>query len=764
MTTQSYLKSKSNIPWLALLSLAFLSGCAYQESIKSEQSIRSHKVSADVVGQSFIASHDYLAAIEFQIGVKDGGYIFEEEVTLDIWNFPQGEGPIRSVRLTEEDLNLDKYSRAEFPPIPHISGEMLLFTLDLHQAGNLFVHTTEYDSYEFGQLHIAGYPTSMDLTFRALYRPPPWVIVREGMERACDSIQALAVIIFMLGSSGVLVTSVVRRFYKLDLTSAVALGMGAGPVLLVLVAYVLVGAGVSLCKMVLWPLTLIMLVSGLILSATAKILPHWKSLLQLAIFLGLLTFLSFTRMSFLAEQAVPAYSDSVEHYSITENLINPENDRQSVYSFGTITTRYYHFGFHMLAAWAAILSRNNLLEIIAVLGQVIQVLAAASLYFPAYLITKDFRLSLLAVVIGCLGWPMPSYASNWGKFPALAALATIPAALGFAIITMRSKGKERMIALIFTCILVIGSFLLHSRSAILLIVAGTAFWLANKFGDIHLDQRKTIVFVVLFASGVFIGACLFNRMSLTLVIQEIWVRYRSGYGWLSLLILGLSTLIAFNRNRFQILVPIIVMILMLAVTIGPLPVIPTGRLLDRTFIEMSLYMPLTFLAIIVIWSLRESQLDTKCAKSVVFFRQLLGYLIAFIIIIVGFSNQTFWPKSFGQLLSNDDVQAMEWIETQSPTSSVVLIPAIEAGPDYRVGVDGGAWIQALTKREMQLWSYSHNLGEVHSHNQICGEGISHVYLGSNNYSFTRQDFSDRQRYLPVFVRPKAAVYEVISCP
>ena len=126
MTTQSNLKLKSNLPWLALLTLAFLSGCAYQESIKSEQSIRSYKVSADVVGQSFIASHDYLAAIEFQIGAKDDGLIFEDDVTLDIWNLPQGETPIRSVRLTEEDLNLDKYSRAEFTPIPQISGETLL--------------------------------------------------------------------------------------------------------------------------------------------------------------------------------------------------------------------------------------------------------------------------------------------------------------------------------------------------------------------------------------------------------------------------------------------------------------------------------------------------------------------------------------------------------------------------------------------------------------------------------------------------------------
>lgn len=185
-----------------------------------------------------------------------------------------------------------------------------------------------------------------------------------------------------------------------------------------------------------WPFILLPGSFTLVFLAIANILRHlWKhggtfrfdpraTTFTLAVLLLLLI-----RLSFLAHILMPPYSDSPIHYQVILELLGRNQGLVSKISPGYILIRYYHFGFHSLAAWLVSVSGQAPQDVMSLLGQIFLVIWPLSVFALAFTLTGNLPAALLAGALAAIGWAMPAFAVNWGKYPALLSLAVIPAVL-----------------------------------------------------------------------------------------------------------------------------------------------------------------------------------------------------------------------------------------------------------------------------------------------------------------------------------------------
>src|SRR5262249_44580445 len=137
------------------------------------------------------------------------------------------------------------------------------------------------------------------------------------------------------------------------------------------------------------------------------------------------------RLAFLSNLIMPQYFDSVRHYMLIQSLLG---NRQpgALTSVDGLGASYYHLGFHFLAAFTAYLLQADITKTILVLGQMILAASPLSMFFLLKQATQSNRAAIFAVLLAGIGWTMPAYAANWGKYPAVASLALIPFVLSIA--------------------------------------------------------------------------------------------------------------------------------------------------------------------------------------------------------------------------------------------------------------------------------------------------------------------------------------------
>ena len=209
---------------------------------------------------------------------------------------------------------------------------------------------------------------------------------------------------------------------------------------------------------------------------TSMLQAHAKVLIPGGILFLLLLVL---RLSFLRSLLLPPNFDSPEHYLIVRDLLSPQSSPQALYSLSNILHRYYHFGFHSLAAWFVISTGVQPEFTIPLLGQLFLVLVPVSIFYLAAVVTNNFPAACAAAWLACLGWKMPAFAANWGKYPALVGIAILPAILGILIPGFKVLRKKWSASLLIL-VLVVGETLFHSRTLICLVIAVLGFALAGE--------------------------------------------------------------------------------------------------------------------------------------------------------------------------------------------------------------------------------------------------------------------------------------------
>jgi hypothetical protein len=471
-----------------------------------------------------------------------------------------------------------------------------------------------------------------------------------------------------------------------------------------------------------------------------------KIVYDLRVFIGVtaLFLLLLVRLAFLKQIILPPYSDSPVHYQIVLGFLHPEISGTSKLSLNTITSDYYHFGFHSLAAWLAAIARIEPENAISLLGQLLLVIAPVSIIFLVRVLIDDLNGALFAGLLATIGWYMPAFAVNWGKFPALGSLAVLPAVV--AIIVLGSRGKSKTFGMfIWGCALVLGTTLIHTRSIVCITLVGISLFLAKKLpiGD-KLGFIQSIRYSLLFVISLW-------------PLKQFLVQY---YGVLPAAVIFLILL----PFAFQVFPRLSVGVFLFTSGIWLVGIVPAlintnfRTLLDKQFIAMMLYIPFSVLGGAGIAGMMRS-LPLKGVWRWVAMAVLIGSMIPNIL-----KNGAIYPDPCCNYFKTDDQLAFRWIQEKVTDHDLVLISAFD-NSGQTLGTDAGIWIYPLLGRFTNKLPFNTNWNAWFEAEHPCplGSGKIYIYAGDALYSFSDSLPAQENKSKIVFDAGKTKIYQITRC-
>lgn len=529
-----------------------------------------------------------------------------------------------------------------------------------------------------------------------------------------------------------------------DLSLKLAFAFGAGTVALVPFTLLLVVAGY------LWPplykyvcflflgLSFILLIRGVWYK---KWQLHWPVFISVCCFLFLYLVL---RLAYLRALILPPYSDSLIHYQIIAGFLDPAIGEGFNLSLKNIFNTYYHFGFHSIAAWLVSTTGISIGDSISIFGPLFLVISPISTASLAYVLTRNRETAFFSGLLTAVGWAMPAFSVNWGKFPALGAITAVPAVLAVILYYWKDPIKGSWKYLLFV-LLIGGVTLLHSRALIFLVLAGVAVVVIGKIkidGEISFFQsfRFTFLFIL---SILPVFELLSNFYKGILIFIPVLVFAFHAYPRVSLGIF-LFTLELWGTMVFS------------QILFG------TGRsILDKQFFEMSLYIPLALICGAGLHGM-VLYIGTIFGNKASFILKILlvaGFVVNF------FVQGAFYPDRCCNYFTQDDQTAFQWIGDHTSPDSLFLISTFQ-NQERSAGTDGGMWLEILTKRPTNkipfnvLWDSPAGIHSICSSNKK----LVYIYWGGNEFSFSDKTLRDIQLFQPVFQSGKIIIYQAMMCP
>jgi hypothetical protein len=459
---------------------------------------------------------------------------------------------------------------------------------------------------------------------------------------------------------------------------------------------------------------------------------------------GLLFFIVLTlRFIFIDHIVLPPYSDPPIHYQIVRGLLNLEVNGRANLTLENIFTSYYHYGFHSITAWLTSISNLDALIAMPLLGQFFLTLVPFTIAAVTYVATKNMNAAFLSGFLAAAGWAMPAFSINWGKYPALTAISIFPILLIFPVIY---QPKENNVArIVYIVLLSIGAILIHSRIAIciaLILASWVIAWKLPFPEEIRLTQafRLSVLFAVSLAP-------------LYRTLTEFYNTPLTGILLLCLLPFSFQT----KPKLTSILFFYMTGLWILNLPIGK--IIPDARpLLDRQFIEMTLYLPLALLGGIGVSGLIEKLRINKALSWA------MVLLFATLIILNNKSSLNLYPNPCCNYAAKDDLRAIEWLKTASSQNMLVLIPSFrEQGKTY--GTDAGIWIEPLTNSAVNRLPFNTNWASDEIFQKVCSNGNAetYIYASSRQYSFSKLQLEKQTWLAPVFQSNNVMIFKVGSC-
>ncbi len=479
-------------------------------------------------------------------------------------------------------------------------------------------------------------------------------------------------------------------------------------------------------------------VLGVIIFATHR--ERWLDFRSNAFYFAVFFILLIIRLAFIKELLMPPYSDPVEHYKIVQDFLSPNTDPKSFYS---IFGHYYHFGFHSLTAWLFTLTNADSPLLLALWGQIFLAIIPFSIMGLVGSITQDKTSAWATFLLAGFGWEMPAFATNWGKYPLLAGMAAVAAPLAALYFLIHKPNKK---SLLLGITLAFGVIFLHTRLLISIILAIIAYIISIQFTDPLMEKNK-IIKLLLFAGGIFLSLWLY------------WEIYLQGYynAYFTIL-LGVLLFLPFAFQAFPSL-SFATLIYLLGVGLAakiPLPAILQNyshSLLDRTFIQISLFLPLSILGGLGVSGLGK----TLIGKSI--FRKGVMAII-FFLLILNATQLSYYPDPCCKYVRDRDIAAFNWIKLNITNEAVFFIPGLKVS-DHILGTDAGTWIQAYTgnKTKKRPFDISWRAPDVIA--DICQFDPVYIYAGGRAFSFDiSEHMKTNPQYQKVFSEGKVSIYKV----
>ena len=465
----------------------------------------------------------------------------------------------------------------------------------------------------------------------------------------------------------------------------------------------------------------------------------------LSLHIGLFIFLLLLiRLSFLKHIILPSYSDSPIHYQIVFGLLHPEVAGISNLSLGSIFENYYHFGFHTLVAWLTIVTRIDPVNAISLIGQIFLIIAPISVLFFVYILTDSRNAALFAGLIAAIGWSMPAFAVNWGKFPALVSLSTMPAFIAFASLYLRNKTKN-LLTLSLGTILLISIALIHTRIVICLLLVAISYILSNKVRIIdELRFSQSVRLSLLY---------IFSLLPLSQLVANFYLKFPL---WIIFLIL---LPFAFQAHpKLSIGVFFCTAGLWLTTLVPHLIYKNDEILLDRQFLEMMLYIPFSVLVGAGFHGITKNLSANKLSKWVV-----VPILVG--CVVYNFQNNaSLHPDSCCEYFRESDQLAFQWLQGNASEHSLIIISSFSDGNKI-YGTDAGIWIFPLLKIDTNKLPFNTIWHSPDVIKEICDINAkeTYIYMGGRENSFADTQLVQEMWLKPVYKSGATEIYQVSKC-
>lgn len=462
--------------------------------------------------------------------------------------------------------------------------------------------------------------------------------------------------------------------------------------------------------------------------------------------LGLaLLWLLCVRLAFLKYIILPPYSDSPIHYQIVQGFLYPEATLDTKLSLSSIFTNYYHFGFHSMAAWLASIADLDPAKAIPLLGQLFLILGPLSIIFLVKTVTASNQGAILAGLLAAMGWHMPAFAVNWGKYPALAALAILPVTLAFLWLSSQDHSKANK-GILWALIFAGSTILLHTRMVIclLLFIVGDVFASRLKF-DPELSYSKSIIY------SIFYLVILWPFMP---ILNEFY----NGF----IVAVPVIILLPFAFQQFPNLATRIFLFTFCIWLVSMAPISLNQNylvLLDRQFVAMLLYIPFSILGGLSLAAITKKESITNLIH--------LAMVPVFwgAVIINFWWNQPVYPDTCCNYYQTSDQIAFNWLQQHISKHALVIISA-DNDTGQLVGTDAGIWLTPLLSQPTNKLSFDFNWALANEIQGLCQRNTSEIfiYMGGRNFSFDNSKLEQAKWIQPVFTVGNIIIYKISACP
>jgi hypothetical protein len=484
---------------------------------------------------------------------------------------------------------------------------------------------------------------------------------------------------------------------------------------------------------------------------------------DLIIPIAVIALILLVRFAFLKELEYPLYYDSAVHYQIIDDLQSLSQSQQSGYEMGALNSgRYYHLGFHstVVVLAAQLRDSHDEAQLILVTGHVFLMLLILNVGTFASRLFNNSYAGISTILFAGLGWAMPAFAVNWGKYPAIASLAVFSLALYWMIDSFHPPDKNRRLPILLYSISALCAILLHSRSLVLLVcgvvtmVTLHVIWTRCSRDQIHVLFWAEIGLLLLIAR-------------LHPNVQEAILPYVQGIEFIVTL-LAIVFLFFVVRHNLKIATGILTFLLSVAVaSIIPMPAVLSSQigpyLFDRPFLQISLFAPLACFAgggfsyLIRAWL---SHISRPALASPIIGMGLLSLTVLAILLR---PVSDFKPSPCCVYMTIDDIFLIGWMNDNIPPNSRILVATDTEinTPFVKVNIDAGAWIPPLTELETIKFDYRTDFSDATFHNTLCQENIKYIYVSAVNQGFSIFLLEEnKQKYSPILVLPDARLYGV----
>ena len=459
-----------------LLSAILLSGCAeIPDVVQSQYSQPVGEIRGSrTVGQTFVSHEDGLSRIDVLLATyaRKNAY----PVTFHLKESPNAADDIATITFSAARIKDNAFHRFEFAPIPDSKDKSYFFAIESPESvpGNaITIWHDPGDAYDEGAMYVDGQTMAGDLAFRTYHGGLGDVAsgVRSGIGHGLF-LFIMATLLFTLPGNALLV--LLPPGEEFDLTQRLILSMGLSLALFPLLLFISskLGFGLDGAKAVgllvvcggvsCWGLYRAVRRSQIVTNSfTIHYSPftihHSPALLTFVFALSLAV-----RLLMIRGMPYPAWSDSYHHTIISQMIAEGGVIPQSYRPYIPIDTFAYHFGFHSTVAFFHWVTGMSVPQAVLVVGQILNGLAALSIYLLTRYLTKDRWAALASALIAGLLSIMPAYYVNWGRYPQLGGQVIFPVA---AVLTIKCLGSTKLDykCLILTALAAVGLFLTHYR-------------------------------------------------------------------------------------------------------------------------------------------------------------------------------------------------------------------------------------------------------------------------------------------------------------